>query len=77
MEIHETWVEGGVKVTLVNSWTDHETQVTAYHDSTKKRILLLIRVSTRSIEGVQVQPYAHAVLVTDDDAKSKVALIHI
>ena len=70
MEIHETWVEGGVKVKLINSWSEDETEVAVHHDSTKMRMLFLIRVSTLSIQGVQREPYAHAVLVTDDDAQA-------
>ena len=63
-EIYGVWVEGGAKLKLLKSWTDKENQITAYHDSTNLRTLLIIRVHGRSLQG-EIAPYAHAVLVPD------------
>lgn len=63
-EIYGVWVEGGAKLKLLKSWTDKENQITAYHDSTNLRTLLIIRVHGPSLRG-EIEPYAHAVLVPD------------
>ena len=43
-EIYGVWVEGGASLKLLISWSDRKVHITAYHDTTNVRILLIIGV---------------------------------